>query len=255
MKTKRLVIKLGTNAISNEDGTLNKPLLQHIIEQIVDISDKWEVLIVTSGAVGSGRSLIKEKRYDDVTNKQIYAAVGQVQLMKIYSDFFGKHNKIIGQILATKLDFSNRTHYLNMKNCLESLFKESIIPILNENDVVSIKELMFTDNDELAALVAKMLCTDAFIIMSNVDGVYDEKGDIIPKFEHNDAIPKNIAKSKEKSSFGRGGMKTKFKMAKEVAECGTIVYIANSKEKNLIPRLLNGEQIGTCFLPRKMCCN
>lgn len=250
MKTNRVVIKLGTNAITNEDATLNQALLQTLSKQIADITRDSDVLIITSGAVAAGRSLISDKKYDDVTNKQIYAAVGQAQLMKLYTNLFYEHEKVIAQVLATKADFINRTHYLNMKNCLETLFKENIIPILNENDVVATEELMFTDNDELAGLISKMLNPNFLIILSNVDGVYDADGNVIPEFGHDEEMPKSIAEG-SKSSFGRGGMHSKFKIAIETAQNGTQVYIANSKEPNVISRILAGENVGTRFLARK----
>ncbi|MBI4975081.1 glutamate 5-kinase [Candidatus Peregrinibacteria bacterium] len=250
MKTKRIIIKVGTNSISNSDGTINKNVIKHLVEQIAKLSKDYNILIITSGAVGTGRSLIKEKFYDDITNKQVYAAVGQVELMKIYSNFFKKHKKIIAQILATKADFSNREHYLNMKNCLESLFNEGIIPIMNENDVVATDELMFTDNDELAALIAKMMTVDLLVLLTNVDGVYDKNKKVIKCFGCNDKTPNHIL-SKDKSVFGRGGMQSKFKMAQVAAKSGVEVCIANSRELNGIMRIVKGESIGTKFTRKK----
>lgn len=252
MKTKKVVIKLGTNSISNDDRTLNIDLLKHIGDQVTSVLKDCDVLIVTSGAVGTGIGIMGEKRYDDTTNRQMYAAVGQVELMKIYSELFEKHGKNVAQILATKADFANRSHYLNMKNCLESLLKENITPVMNENDVVSINELMFTDNDELAGLVSKMLAADVLILSTNVDGVLDKDGTLIPEINYDSEIPKHIVDTNEKSSFGKGGIQTKFKMAQEAAKNGTEVYIANSKEPDFILRILNGERVGTKFIPRSL---
>jgi len=213
---------------------------------------EYDVLMITSGAVGSGKSLISEKRFDDVTNKQIYAAVGQVELMKNYSQLFGEHGKVIAQMLATKEDFESRTHYLNMKNCLESLLQEGIVPIMNENDFVAIEELMFTDNDELAGLVSKMLGADKLIVLTNVDGIYDENEKVVGEFTHDCEVPSYISDTDEKSSFGRGGIQTKFKMAQTAAKNGTSVYIVGSKEKDLIAKVINGEEIGTKFIPNNI---
>lgn len=252
MKPKRVIIKLGTNAISNEDGTLDGDLIEDLVGQVAKISEEYNVLLVTSGAVGSGISLIGETRYDETTNRQVYAAVGQVQLMKLYSRLFDEHKLVVAQMLATKADFTNRNHYLNMKNCLESLFKENIIPIMNENDFVAVEELMFTDNDELAGLVAKMMEVNTLVVLTDVDGVYDEEGNVIKEFGYEDAMPDHIAKSQETSSFGKGGIQTKFKMAQESAKNGAEVFIVNSKVPDLIPRIIDGEHIGTKFLARDM---
>jgi len=250
MKANRAVVKLGTNSITNEDGRLNEELISSIVEQVVSVSDQWNVLLVTSGAVAAGLTLIDEKRYDETTNRQIYASVGQVQLMKMYASKFAEHNQVVAQMLTTKDDFTNRDHYLNMKNCLESLFKENIIPIMNENDFVAIEELMFTDNDELAGLVSQMLNADKLIVLTNVEGVLDENGVIVREFNYDDPVPNHILSAKSKSSFGKGGIQTKFKMAQEVAENGSEVYICNSIFKDVISRILAGEHIGTKFNPR-----
>ncbi|MFA5948206.1 MAG: glutamate 5-kinase [Candidatus Gracilibacteria bacterium] len=248
---KRIVIKIGTNSITNDDGTLNMPLLADIVDQIALLRKNHDVLIVTSGAVGAGKSMINILRHDEVTKRQIYAAIGQVKLMTTYSELFKKHDVFVAQMLMTKMDFVDREHYLNTKNCLESLFKEKIVPIMNENDVVAVQELMFTDNDELAAMIAKMLSADLMIILSNVDGVYDGKKKVIPSFNYDSDAPSAITAS-EKSSFGKGGMLSKFAMAKSVAENGTAVVIANSKTENVIVKITNGENMGTRFIPKKI---
>ncbi|MDD3861972.1 MAG: glutamate 5-kinase, partial [Candidatus Gracilibacteria bacterium] len=160
---KCIVVKIGTNALSREDGSINEELLQDLAEQIAEIRKNNNILLVSSGAVGSGRSMLKIGRHDEVTGKQIFAVVGQVKLMSIYSKLFQKHDLHVAQMLVTKEDFVHRTHYLNTKNCIESLFKEKIVPIMNENDLVAIEELMFTDNDELAGRISKMLCADELI--------------------------------------------------------------------------------------------
>lgn len=246
MNSKTVVIKLGTNVISNQDRTLNKEFIKSVVSQISAVLKDHKVLLVTSGAVGAGRSIVDELRYDETTNKQIFAAVGQVELMHIYATLFKEHGQIIAQVLATKADFSNRDHYLNMKNCLESLMKEKVVPIVNENDVVAIEELMFTDNDELAALIAQILSADMLIIVTNVDGVYDAKGEVVNQFEHNEEMPRYI-NSEDKSSFGRGGMYSKFKTAQSAAASGTDVFIVGAKHQNFIHRLIEGEKLGTNF--------
>lgn len=250
MKSKTIVVKLGTNAITNEDASLNLPLMKELVAQVAEAMKKYNVLFVTSGAMGAGRSILKkEMRYDETTSRQLYAVVGQVKLMEIYSELFAKHNITIAQMLATKQDFENRTHALNTKNCIESLFREGIIPIMNENDFVCIDELMFTDNDELAGTISKMLFAEKLMILSNVDGVLDENGEVIPEFDWNSKIPESIVSS-DKSSFGKGGMQTKFKVSQSIAEHGVEVFIVNSKTENVISRIVDGEKLGTHINPK-----
>jgi glutamate 5-kinase len=250
MKSKTIVVKLGTNSITNDDASLNLPLMKELVAQVAEIMKQHNVLFVSSGAMGAGRSILKkEMKYDETTTRQLYAVVGQVKLMEIYSELFAEHGINIAQMLATKQDFENRTHALNTKNCIESLFREGIIPIMNENDFVCIDELMFTDNDELAGTISKMLFASKLIILSNVDGVLDSEGNVIPEFDWNSEIPDSII-TPDKSSFGKGGMQTKFKVAQSIAEHGVEVFIANSKVENVISRLVGGEKFGTIINPK-----
>jgi glutamate 5-kinase len=247
---KCIVVKIGTNALTTKDGNIDEKLLADLVRQVSKIRNNHNILIVTSGAVGSGKSMLKIRRHDEVTSRQIFAVVGQVKLMSIYSELFKKHKLHVAQMLVTKDDFVHRTHYLNTKNCIESLFKEKIIPIMNENDLVAIEELMFTDNDELAGLISNMVCADKLIILTNVDGVYDKNQKVIKEFKSTDVMPECITQG-IKSSFGKGGMCNKFKTANDVSKNGTEVFIANSREKNVILRIFNNENIGTKFVPEK----
>jgi glutamate 5-kinase len=251
MKSQRIIIKIGTNAMTKKDKLIDEKLLGCLIKEIAALNKDNEVMIVTSGAMGCGRSLVKLLRYDDTTNRQIYAVVGQVKLMSLYSHLFKKYKINVAQLLSTKEDFTIRSHYLNTKNCLESLFKEKIVPIMNENDFIAVEELMFTDNDELAGMISKMLNADKIIILTNVKGVYDKKGKVIPEVYYNEEIPDYILNSKDKSSFGKGGIQTKFKVAQEAAAHGTEVFIVSSKEENVIARIMKGEKVGTKFVPQK----
>ncbi|MDA1060217.1 MAG: glutamate 5-kinase [bacterium] len=251
MANRRIVVKLGTNSITKDSGELDLVLISDLVAQIAKLmSEDHDILFVTSGAMGAGRSILnKEMLYDEVTSRQLYAVVGQVKLMEIYSKLFEQHGIIIAQMLATKQDFQNRTHSLNTKNCIESLFREGIIPIMNENDFVCIEELMFTDNDELAGIVCRTLFADTFIILSNVDGVLDENGEVVKEFSYEDDLPAHII-SADKSSFGKGGMQTKFNVAKSAARHGTEVFIANSRDGNVLLNIVSGEHIGTRFIPK-----
>ncbi|MBI5753769.1 glutamate 5-kinase [Candidatus Peregrinibacteria bacterium] len=252
MRNKKIVVKLGTNAMTTDDLKLDKAVIKDLVRQIAEAHGSHDIVLVTSGAMGAGRATLKKPlKYDEVTTRQIYAVVGQVKLMELYSNLFEERGRIVAQMLATKEDFNNRTHFLNTKNCIESLFREDIVPIMNENDFVCIEELMFTDNDELAGMISKLLAADKLIILSNVSGVYDKEGKVIPEFRPDEEMPRHIISS-EKSSFGKGGMQNKFGVAQAIAKHGTEVFITSSKEKDVITRILAGESVGSRFLAHKV---
>ncbi len=254
---KRITLKVGSNVLTLPDGNPNEKLIAGLVEQIVVLKQKgFEVLLISSGAVASGRKVIgMPKNCDAVSCRQLWAAVGQVRLIQLYSELFAKHGMICSQVLATKEDFRDRRHFLNMRNCLETLLKNKVVPIINENDVVSVTELMFTDNDELSGLITNMMNSDALVILSNIDGIYDglpsdPASKVIPVIE-----PDNMSASKfiapTKSNFGRGGMLTKFSIAKKVALAGTPVHIANGLTENILLDIISGKKntVQTIFLP------
>lgn len=254
---KKIVVKIGSNVITQSDGLLNQTRIAHLVQQLAQIKQQGtEVILVSSGAVASGRSLIKvNEKHDAVSNRQLLAAIGQVKLINTYADLFAQRHLQCAQVLVTKEDFRDRAHYLNMKNCLQVLLQNAVIPVVNENDVVSVTELMFTDNDELAGLIASMLNADALIILSNVDGIYN--GD--PKQKESTIIQEITARANNlssfiqsgKSSFGRGGMITKSTMAQKVAKLGIHVHIANGTTNEVLISLLQGQLIHTHFIPEK----
>src|SRR5471030_1469305 len=171
----RIIIKIGSNVITQKDGLPDLNRITHLVEQIAKIKKQGkEVILVSSGAVASGRSLISvSEKYDPVATRQLLASIGQVKLINTYAHLFEQFGILCSQVLVTKEDFRDRLHYLNMKNCLEILLQHQVVPVVNENDVVSVTELMFTDNDELAGLIASMLNAQALIVLTNVDGIYD----------------------------------------------------------------------------------
>jgi len=254
---KKIVVKVGSNVITQANGLPDEARIKHLVNQLADIKKLGiEVILVSSGAVASGRSLIKvSEKQDAVTTRQLLAAIGQVKLINTYANFFATHEIQCAQVLVTKEDFRDRAHYLNMKNCLQILLQNEVIPVVNENDVVSVTELMFTDNDELAGLIASMLNADALIILSNVNGIYN--GD--PKIEGSAVIEEingsvaNLASFIQtgKSQFGRGGMITKSTMAQKVAKLGITVHIANGTKDDVLTSLLNNELVHTRFVPEK----
>ena len=249
---KRIVVKIGTKVLSNPDGRLDREVLEHIIEQAVLLRKKnIQVILVTSGAVGTGRGLLTLKKdIGSVVQKQVFAAVGQVRLMGMYADLFEKHGYFCAQVLATKEDFRDRQHYANMKNCFENLLQDKIIPIVNENDVVAISELVFTDNDELAELVATQLRVDVVVILTSVDGVL-VGGRTISEINLSNAVSFKKHITPERSAGGRGGMRTKFSVSLKLAKRGITTYIVNGKKRNALTDVIAGKRIGTKFLPRK----
>jgi glutamate 5-kinase len=191
---------------------------------------------------------------DDVSARQLYAAVGQAKLINRYYDFFREHDIACGQVLTTKESLGTRRHYLNQKNCVGVMLENKVIPIMNENDTIAVTELMFTDNDELSGLIAAMMDAEALIILSNIDGIYngspEEPGaEVIREIDMEKDIAAYIRTSQ--SSFGRGGMLTKYRIARKVAGEGIEVIIANGKTENILPRLLekNPDVVCSRFIP------
>ena len=249
----KILVKIGSNVLTLASGLPDKQRIAHIVDQIADLKSKgFEVILVSSGAVAAGRSVVgtSASNLNKVSQKQVLASIGQIQLMNIYSEQFEKHNLLCSQVLVAKESFRTRAHYLNIKNCLESLLKSNITPIINENDVVSIAELMFTDNDELSGLVASMMDVKHLVLLSNVDGIFtahpSEPGAELIKEFTEAAVDLEEAVSDTKSEFGRGGMLTKANTAKKIAHLGVNVYIGNGEKNNIIKALLNKET-GTFF--------
>jgi len=254
---KRIVVKIGSNVLTQSNGFPDLARIEHLVDQIIKLKQQGKsVVVVSSGAVASGRSMISiSEKQDAVAARQLLASMGQIRLINTYLSLFERQQMLCSQVLVTKEDFRDRKHYLNIKNCLSILLKHNVIPIVNENDVVSVTELMFTDNDELAGLVASMLDVDALVILSNVDGIYN--GDprvagtkVIEEIRRdNDTIGSFI--STAKSGSGRGGMVTKLGMAQKVAKLGIPVHIANGTKDNVLTDLLEGKLTHTYFVPEK----
>lgn len=253
---KRIAIKIGSNVLAGGNGNLDLDRIEHLTNQITSLMKMGiEVILISSGAVAAGRSLIAaENKMDTVSARQLWSAIGQVKLVNTYSELFKAQEVICAQVLTTKENFSDRRHYLNMKNCISTMLENKVLPIVNENDTISVTELMFTDNDELSGLICSMMSCEALFILSNVDGIYDaipESGTarVIREVKTKDHGVTN-AISSQKSGFGRGGMHTKYSIARKIALEGTHVYIANGKRDNIVNDLLNGNDVpSTHFIP------
>jgi glutamate 5-kinase len=255
---KRIVAKFGTNLLTAGTDKIDANVLSVIVRQVAQLHKEGkEIILVSSGAVASGRQLLTLPRdTKDVPARQVMAAVGQHVLMNSYTELFRRHGIVTAQALLTKLDLANRLSYLNARNTLLTLLELGVVTIINENDVVAIEELegaRFGDNDNLSGMVANLVDADLLVIMSDVAGLYtadpvlDKSAKLIP-------VVKQIDKSIEKMAGGTrgrgtGGMTTKIQAAKLATASGTAVVIANGSERDLLLRLVNDESIGTMFLP------
>lgn len=257
-KKHTIAIKVGSNVITNAQGFPDEGIIAAISAQIHAIrSAGHQVLLISSGAVAAGRSIYKfPKKSDPVIQRQVLSSIGQIKLISLYKEMFERHTMMCAQVLVTKEDFKSRHHYLNMQNCLSALLSNGIVPILNENDVVAVTELMFTDNDELAGLVSAMMNADMLIILTNVDGIFDGDPDapdtkIIHQYDSRVVNLQEIA-NRKKSGFGRGGILTKCQTAEKISGVGIPVHIANGRTENILSRVLDNEEIGTRFPARRI---
>ena len=248
----RIVIKVGTKVLTKEDGALDTDMVRRVVEQIVSLrKDGTQVVLVTSGAMGAGKSLLTlADTLAETVQKQVFAAVGQVKLMNMYAEFFAEHDFLCAQVLATKEDFRDEVHYKNMQNCFEGLLLDNVVPIVNENDVVATTELLFTDNDELAGLVATQLSANKLIILTTTDGVLDKYGSTIPEITAQNMGEAAQYITPDKSTGGRGGMASKFTVASNLAEKGIEVSIVNGKKEHAVTDAIAGRAAGTVFSPK-----
>lgn len=254
-KKQRIVVKVGSNVLTRADGKLDVTRMSALVDQIAWLRQNgYEVILVSSGSVASGRGLLKVgKALGSVEQRQLYSAIGQAKLISLYYDLCREHKICVGQVLTMKESFATRREYLNQRSCMEVMLQNGVLPIINENDTISVTELMFTDNDELSGLIASMMQASTLIILSNVDGIYSsmEKGaaKVIPVVSNGQDISKYIQQGKSK--FGRGGMITKCGIASQIADEGIKVIIANGKKDDILIKLVKKpeETVHTTFLP------
>ena len=255
----RLVVKLGTNLITGGKDSLNRETMGGLVGQIAQLNHRGlQVIIVSSGAVAAGKHRLGiRKKRRDIPFRQMLAAVGQGYLMKAYDELFSTQGITVAQTLLTRADLSNRLGYLNARNTLSALLELGAVPIVNENDVVSVEELegtTFGDNDNLSAMVANLVDADLLIILSDVAGLYtsdptqDREAQLIPTVERIDQFIEQLATG-HCGVRGTGGMATKINAAKLATASGTAVVIASGQEPDVICRLIDGESVGTFFSP------
>jgi len=240
----RIVVKVGSNVLTTDKGKLDITRLSALVDQIAWMREKgYEVILVSSGAVACGRQELRGETadLDSVEQRQLYSAVGQAKLVNHYYDLFREYGLHVGQVLTMKANFEAGDQYRNQQSCIQLMLDNGVIPVVNENDTVSLTGLMFTDNDELSGLIAKMMNAEMLILLSNINGIYtgdpkDPESELIREVKPEDDLDEYI--QSKKSSAGRGGMESKYHTAREVAASGIRVMIANGKADNILPRLL-----------------
>lgn len=254
-RARRVVFKIGSTTVASRSAGVNQARIRSLSHEFAVLRGRgFEVIVVTSGAVAAGMvklGLAEKPRTTDL--KQASASVGQSALMRMYEKHFEKHGIPVGQMLLTSADLSDRRRFLNARNTLHKLIELGAIPIINENDTVSIEELKFSDNDNLASLVTNLSGADTMVILSDVDGLFDrdpsesgakivgEVGEITPDVER--------MAGGSVSSFGTGGMASKLIAAKNATEAGAACFIINGTKPGNVSRLFAGEDIGTFFRP------
>ncbi len=257
-KTKKIVIKVGSNTISNEDGFINEHFIESLCNEVAVLIDEGkDVIIVSSGAKIAGISAIdKWSRKSDMNYKQALCAIGQVRLLASYNKFFADHDINVAQVLLTRDDFFADNRVLNIRNTLFTLIDEGVVPIINENDTVCVEELKIGDNDTLAAYAAMIWNADTLIILSDIDGLYDKNpkefadAQLVEVVHDIDEIIKRIEIG-ETNEFGTGGIKTKLDAAKICNDYDIDMILANGKVDNVITKIYNDEIKYTKFCARK----
>jgi glutamate 5-kinase len=252
---KRVVVKVGTNVLTNKDNRILGPVLRELVRQITVLYEQdIMVILVSSGSAIAGMEVLGDTNIKDKSiRRQVYSSAGQPRMMRHYYSIFHDYGMRCAQILATKRDFDPGKHRQNMINCYEGLLAEGVIPIANEDDAVSLTMSMFSDNDELASLVAELLDADRLIILSDTDGLYtghpdDEASRKLNIVKTNQNVEKYVCASDKKEGEGRGGMASKLKIAKGTAKKDIPTYIANGKRENVIVDIINNKEVGTKFI-------
>ncbi|RTZ95732.1 MAG: glutamate 5-kinase [Deltaproteobacteria bacterium] len=254
---KRIVVKVGSNVLTRTDG-LNIHVVRSISRQICQLRDRGgEVVLVTSGAMAVGLKKIDlSARPADTPGRQAVAAVGQAGLMMEYEHAFDRYGIKVAQVLLTSDDLNDRKRYLNVRNTLHTLLGWNVIPVINENDSVKVESIQFGDNDNLAAMISLLMDADLYINLTDIDGLYTrdprrhKNAELIPVVQSIDEKIKSIA-GRIPGDLGTGGMQTKIKAAEKVAAVGTPMIIADGTREDTLIRLLDGDELGTFFVPRR----
>ena len=254
----RLVVKVGTSTLTHSTGLLNIRRVERLCKTLADIENSGhQVILVSSGAIGMGVGKLNlDKKPTDMATKQAAAAVGQCELMYIYDKMFGEYNHTVAQLLLTADDIDDAARHDNFQNTIQRLLELDAIPIVNENDTVSVAEFGIGDNDTLSAIVATSVHADLLVLLSDIDGLYTADPHQDPDAKLLELVPEltdeiwRLAGGKG-SELGTGGMKTKLQAAQIVTQAGTDMIIANGANVEGLYALLDGKSIGTRFLGRR----
>src|SRR5687767_6475583 len=257
-QARTVVVKVGTNVLAAADGRLDPARLQGLADQIQRLRPTGrQVALVSSGAIGAGLGRLGlGKRPSDLRQLQACAAIGQSFLMRAYQECLDRHGTNTAQILLTAGDFDSRPRYLNVRNTILTLFEWNVLPIINENDTVSVAEIKFGDNDHLAAMVANLLQAPLLILLTNVDGLYtadpaaDPAAKLVSTVPHIDKAVTEMA-APTRSALGTGGMRSKLRAARLATSAGGAVIMANGSVDGVLDAVLAGEPVGTLFLPHR----
>jgi glutamate 5-kinase len=257
VKASRLVVKVGSSSLIYKNGKPNISRLEYLVREISDLHNRgMEVILVTSGAQGVGLNRLGfSVRPKNMPEKQAVAAVGQGMLMHMYEKLFAEYGVIAGQVLLTKEDFSDRGRFLNARNTLYAMLGLGVVPVINENDTVAVDEIRLGDNDNLAALVGGLVDADVLILLSDVDGLFSGDPRLVKDARLIGDV-KEITEEMERvaggsgSSVGTGGMITKLQAARIAMHSGVVTVLANASEKDVVRRIMGGEEIGTVFWPQ-----
>lgn len=252
MRKQRVVVKVGTNVMTNKDNRIVRPILKELVRQIAELYER-DILtvLVSSGSVIAGMEVLGASKIENSTQRrQVFSAIGQPRMMRLYYNIFNDFGMKCAQVLPTKRDFSPGVHRENMINCCEGLLAEGVIPIANEDDAVSLAMSMFSDNDELASLIAQLLDVDKLIILTDIDGLYtghpeEDSSNLITNVEPDEDLNKYIKDSNKAAGEGRGGMGSKLEFAQQAASKNIPTFIANGKNRNTIIDIIDGKPVGT----------
>ncbi|UCF93266.1 MAG: glutamate 5-kinase [Desulfobacterales bacterium] len=255
-QAKRVVVKLGSNVLTQDHG-LNLKAIRSVTRQICRLIDEGrQIVLVSSGAMASGvKKIGLPRRPDELPQRQAVAAVGQAGLIREYEKNFERHHKKVAQILLTSEDLSNRIRYLNARNTLNTLLAWQVVPIINENDTVSIEEIKLGDNDNLAAMITLLMDADLLINLTDIDGLYTKDPRTYAEAELIAVVPA-ITRNTEKlasdipGALGTGGMLSKIKAARKVNAAGVPMIIAKGDKPNILIKLFSGQAHGTYFVPK-----
>ena len=257
-KAKRIVVKVGTSTITYANGKRNFSQIDRLARELSDLQNQGkEMILVSSGAVAVGVDRLGlPSKPSTIPGKQACAAVGQGVLMHTYEKLFADYGQIVAQVLITRTEAIDRHRYTNCRNTFMTLLQQGVIPIVNENDVVALDELKIGDNDNMSALVAGIVDADLVIILSDIDGLYTANPATHPEATLVHTVQEITPEIEASaggvgSSRGTGGMATKIQAAKAATNSGIQLVIASGTEKNAIPRILQGEEIGTLFVSRE----